>query len=187
MPGPRPESPEAWNSDVQTAPFSFTHRFMTPGMYPYHCIRHQFPGMVGTVVVLPAIATTTTLPPSGSTTTTTTPPPEIAARFDSIEERLAGLGAAVDAAQLVAEPRRRLAQRIQRAGQGTKHARGLLTLGRRRAAKGSLRQAMRSLIAFEIRVRALMRRQRVSPETVALLLGTADSTRNDLGALLHSV
>ena len=61
----RSEPPEAWDSGVQGFPFSFSHQFMTPGTYPYHCTPHQFLGMTGMVVVLP----------SGSATTTTTMPP----------------------------------------------------------------------------------------------------------------
>ncbi len=181
----RTDSPETWDSDIQFAPFSFTHRFMAPGRYPYHCTPHQFLGMVGTVMVLPASTLTTTS--SSTTTTTIALPPDIAARFDSIEERLAELRTAVEVAQLVARRRTRLAHQVERAAAGTEHARGSLMLGRRQAAKGSLRLVMRSLAAFEARVRLLTRRQRISAETGALLLDTAESARNDLGVLLNSV
>jgi plastocyanin len=190
----RPESPEAWDSNVQAAPFSFTHQFMTPGTYPYHCIPHQFLGMVGTVIVMPAAGSTTTLPPSGPTTTTSstttttiTLPADIVARFDSIEERLTALTAAVDGAQLATRPRTHLTRQVQRAAQGTTHARDLLMLGRRRPAKGALRQAMRSLAAFETRVRLFTQRRRLAATTGALLLGTVDSIRNDLATLVHAV
>lgn len=63
----RDEEPDTWDSDVQATPFSFTHRFLVPGNYAYHCTPHQFLGMTGTVVVQAAgtATTTTTLPPMG--------------------------------------------------------------------------------------------------------------------------
>jgi len=61
----RTDSPEAWDSGVQDAPFAFSHTFTTPGTFPYHCTTHQFLGMTGTVVVQAG----------GPTTTTTLPPP----------------------------------------------------------------------------------------------------------------
>jgi len=55
---------EGWDSGVQDAPFTFTHQFLAPGTFPYHCIPHQFLGMTGRVVVRPSgEATTPTLPP----------------------------------------------------------------------------------------------------------------------------
>ena len=74
----RNQSPETWDSGVQFTPFTFTHPFMVPGTYRYHCTPHQVFGMVGTVVVLPAGGgTTTTVPGGGGTTTTTTVPPPV--------------------------------------------------------------------------------------------------------------
>ncbi|TMA40249.1 MAG: hypothetical protein E6J83_14105, partial [Deltaproteobacteria bacterium] len=72
----RNQSPETWDSGVQFTPFTFTHRFLAPGTYRYHCTPHEIFGMVGTVVVLPAGGgTTTTTVRRGTTTTTTVPPP----------------------------------------------------------------------------------------------------------------
>jgi plastocyanin len=48
--------PEVWNSGIM-ATGSFDHTFTVPGLYPYYCMVHSYPGgtiMNGTVQVVPA-------------------------------------------------------------------------------------------------------------------------------------
>jgi len=92
----RVDAPETWDSGVQPAPFSFSRRFLVPGTYPYVCTVHEFLGMTGTVVVLPATSTTgppttTTTVTSTTVTTTTTLPPVLQCE-DTVARRLATLG-----------------------------------------------------------------------------------------------
>lgn len=194
----RDDSPEAWNSDIQDGPFSFAQRFSTPGTYAYHCIPHQIFGMVGTVVVLPATGTSTTLPPERSTTTSTstststttttvTLPPAITAQFDAIADRLDSLLSALSTTQVAGRRRAQLAQRIQVARQTARRARQLLTFGRRGAARASLRQAIRALAVFEVRVRILARHNRIGADVRILLLDGAEATRAAFRTLTQSV
>jgi hypothetical protein len=64
----RTAPPEQWDSDIREAPFTFSHTFMTPGTFPYHCTPHQFLGMTGTVVVRGGGPTTTTTLPAPTCT-----------------------------------------------------------------------------------------------------------------------
>ena len=77
--------PEVWNSGIMSTG-SFDHTFTVPGLYPFYCMVHSYPGgtlMNGTVQVVPASTPTpaptvtpppvVTLPPA-STPPSTTPP-----------------------------------------------------------------------------------------------------------------
>ena len=83
----RTVSPEGWDSGVQDAPFTFSHRFGTTGTFPYHCTPHQVFGMTGTVVVVPGGST--------ETTTTTLPPPECTA-IEAVQRVRAAVDAECD-------------------------------------------------------------------------------------------
>src|SRR5438093_1288212 len=117
------DAPETWDSGVQSAPFSFSRRFLVPGTYPYVCTVHEFLGMTGTVVVLPATSTTmpltsTTVTPTTTTatsttrTTTTTLPPVLQCE-DTVARRLATLGAGIVGCHIRAAHRTARRQRVR--------------------------------------------------------------------------
>jgi len=96
------DPPETWDSGVQSAPFSFSRLFLLPGTFPYVCTVHEFLGMTGTVVVLPATSTTgptsttvtaTTMTATSTTRTTTTTLPPALQCEDTVARQLATLGA----------------------------------------------------------------------------------------------
>ena len=114
------DAPETWDSGVQSAPFSFSRRFLVPGTYPYVCTVHEFLGMTGTVVVLPATSTTapltsttTTAATSTTRTTTTTLPPVLQCE-DTVARQLATLGTDVAGCNIRAAHRTARRQGVRR-------------------------------------------------------------------------
>ncbi len=70
-----------WDSDLQSAPFTFSHTFSSAGTFPYFCIAHgSCCNMTGSVIVTaatptptPSISPTATISPSPTATATATP------------------------------------------------------------------------------------------------------------------
>jgi len=74
-----PSGPEAWDSGIIFIG-SFDHNFTVPGLYPYYCQVHSFPGgtaMNGSVQVV--APTTPTPSPTATSPPGLTPPPAVTA------------------------------------------------------------------------------------------------------------